>query len=77
MHHGAWISNELPGAFPDIARRTQARGAAGHFLMSLNGEPVAWTDPHSATLQWVALDGRPPSSLARAYSVLLAVYLMS
>ena len=28
MHHGAWISNELPGVFPDIARRTPARGAA-------------------------------------------------
>jgi len=41
MHHGAWISNELPGVFPDIARRTQARGAAGRFLMSLNGGSVA------------------------------------
>lgn len=54
MQHGAWISNEKPGVFPDIARRAQVRGPAGHFLMSLNSAPVAWTDPHGAALEWIA-----------------------
>ena len=49
MRLGTWISNEMPGVFPDIARRAGARGAAGRFLLSLNGTPVAWTDPHGAS----------------------------
>ncbi|MGB9365028.1 MAG: DUF2332 domain-containing protein [Xanthobacteraceae bacterium] len=54
MQHGTWISNEMPGVFPEIAKRAPARGPAGHFLMALNGTPVAWTDPHGASLEWIA-----------------------
>jgi hypothetical protein len=54
MQHGTWISNEMPGVFPDIAKRAPARGPADHFLMALNGAPVAWTDPHGASLEWIA-----------------------
>lgn len=54
MQHGTWISNEMPGVFPEVAKRAQARGPAGHFLMALNGTPVAWTDPHGASLEWIA-----------------------
>jgi hypothetical protein len=54
MQCGTWISNEMPGVFPDIAKRASARGPAGHFLMALNGTPVAWTDPHGASLEWIA-----------------------
>jgi hypothetical protein len=54
MQHGTWISNEMPGVFPEIAKRAPARGPAGHFLMALNGAPVAWTDPHGASLEWIA-----------------------
>ena len=54
MQHGTWISNEMPGVFPDIAKRAPVRGPAGHFLMALNGTPVAWTDPHGASLEWIA-----------------------
>jgi hypothetical protein len=49
----AWISNEAPGVFPDIARRLPSRGPSGHFLLSLNGDPVAWTDPHGARIDWL------------------------
>jgi len=49
-----WISNEMPGVFPEIARRTDMRGAPGRFLMALNGAPVAWNDPHGASLDWIA-----------------------
>jgi hypothetical protein len=53
MRLGTWISNEMPGVFPDIARRT-ARGAPGRFMVSVDGSPVAWTDPHGALLDWIA-----------------------
>jgi len=41
-----WLCNEAPGAFPEIAKRATVPGANGRFLLSLNGSPVAWTDPH-------------------------------
>jgi hypothetical protein len=48
------ISNEAPVVFPDIAARTEPKGAPGHFLLSVNGAPVAWTDPHGMSLEWIA-----------------------
>ena len=53
MRLGTWISNEMPGVFPDIARRAGACGAAGRFLLSVNGTPVAWTDPHGRSIDWI------------------------
>jgi hypothetical protein len=50
---GTWVSNETPGVFPAIAQRTE-RGAPGRFLLSLDGAPIAWTDPHGACLDWIA-----------------------
>lgn len=49
-----WISNEVPGAFPDIASRAAAIAAPGRFLLSVNGAPAAWSDPHGASLEWIA-----------------------
>jgi hypothetical protein len=46
-----WISNETPGVFPSSA--VPAGGAPGHFLMSVNGSAVAWTDPHGAAIEWL------------------------
>jgi hypothetical protein len=48
-----WISNESPRIFPNIAQRTVARGPQGSFLLSANGVPIAWTDPHGASLEWI------------------------
>lgn len=48
-----WIANEAPGVFPDIAARAARSGPDGWFLVSVNGEPVAWTDPHGAGLEWI------------------------
>ena len=53
MRLGTWISNEMPDVFPDIARRVGVRGAPGRFLLSVNGTPVAWTDPHGRSIDWV------------------------
>ena len=49
-----WISSEPPGVFPDIASRAGKSGVPGRFLLSMNGSPVAWSDPHGASLEWIA-----------------------
>jgi hypothetical protein len=56
-----WISNEAPGVFPDIARAAPPPGMPGAFLLSVNHRPIAWTDPHGASLDWIA----GPETLAR------------
>jgi hypothetical protein len=48
-----WVANESPRVFPAIAARTGS-GPAGRFLLSVNGSPVAWTDPHGAAIDWIA-----------------------
>jgi hypothetical protein len=53
MRLGTWISNEMPDVFPDIARRVGVRGAPGRFLLSVNGTPVAWTDSHGRSIDWI------------------------
>ena len=49
-----WISNEAPGVFPDIASRAGTPTRRGEFLLAVNGVPVAWTDPHGASMRWIA-----------------------
>jgi hypothetical protein len=49
-----WISNEARQIFPDIAQRIVEHGTRGSFLLSANGTPIAWTDPHGASLKWIA-----------------------
>ena|SRR5258708_27497820 len=48
-----WIANETPRVLPDIAARAGREGPKGAFLMSVNGVPVAWTDPHGASVDWI------------------------
>ncbi len=48
-----WISNEYPGVFPEMASVAGERGVPGRFLLAMNGSPVAWTDPHGASLEWI------------------------
>jgi len=50
----AWISNEVPRVFPDIAEKCPTSGPPGAFLLAVNGEPTAWTDPHGAWIEWIA-----------------------
>lgn len=47
-----WISNEVPSVFPEIAKRAPSPPSAGHFLLSINAEPVAWTGPHGQSIDW-------------------------
>jgi hypothetical protein len=48
-----WISNEAPRVFPQIAARAATPGPPGHFLLAVNATPVAWTDPHGASIDWI------------------------
>jgi len=49
-----WVSNEFPRAFPSIATRAGTNWPPGRFLLSVNRSPIAWTDPHGASLAWIA-----------------------
>ncbi len=49
-----WISNEAPFVFPDIAAKLTGPVRRGAFLLAVNGEPTAWTDPHGAWIEWIA-----------------------
>jgi hypothetical protein len=49
-HH--WIANEAPSVFPEIAARAGTT-PVGRFLLSLDGTPIAWTDPHGAAIDWI------------------------
>jgi hypothetical protein len=48
-----WVSNEVPRVFPEIAERASRPGPPGAFLLAVNGEPMAWTDPHGAWIDWL------------------------
>ena len=47
-----WISNEPPSLFPEIAQQLSSPWPGGLFLLSMNGRPIAWTDPHGLILDW-------------------------
>ena len=53
-HSAVWGSNEAPMEFPDIASSTKRQGPPGAFLVAVNGEPMAWADPHGAWIDWLA-----------------------
>jgi hypothetical protein len=47
-----WISNEVPSVFPDIAEAAPPASRRGMFLLSINGDAVAWTSPHGESIRW-------------------------
>ncbi len=49
-----WISNENPPVFPEIVARAPLPTPRARFLLSVNGEPKAWTGPHGQSLDWFA-----------------------
>jgi hypothetical protein len=57
-----WIANEDANVLPDVAgqlREDERTLHRGDFLLSLNGAPIAWTDPHGTWVQWRADCGLP------------------
>jgi len=49
-----WISNEPPGLFPEMTQGLTTTTPLRPFLLSMNQRPVAWTDSHGASLDWIA-----------------------
>jgi hypothetical protein len=49
----AWLSNEAPHVFPSIKEQLPRPGPPGAFLLSLDGRPMAWTDPHGGWIEWI------------------------
>ena len=49
-----WIANESPRVFPEHPEGAGEPPSGGHFLMAVNDAPVAWTDPHGASIEWIA-----------------------
>jgi hypothetical protein len=52
--NAVWITNETPDVFPFIWAKAGNRRMPGNFLLAVNGEPVAWTDHHGASMRWIA-----------------------
>ena len=56
-----WIANETPRVLFRTSPGAPVRGGPkGSFLLSVNGVPVAWTDPHGASVDWI---GAPPGQI--------------
>lgn len=55
--NAVWISNEAPGVLPEIDRRSAVEVPANRFILSVDGNPVAFTGPHGQALDWI--DGVP------------------
>ncbi|MQA74882.1 MAG: DUF2332 family protein [Solirubrobacterales bacterium] len=48
-----WIANESPGLLRDTARSDEP-WPSGRFLLTQDGLPLAWTDPHGASIDWLS-----------------------
>ena len=48
-----WISNEGPQVFPGLAP-VAPPPRNGMFVLSVNGQPKAWTEPHGGGMHWIS-----------------------
>jgi hypothetical protein len=49
-----WISNEVPSVFPELAGAAPPPPSPGHFLLAVDGKPLAWTGAHGQSIEWFA-----------------------
>ena len=49
-----WISNEAQSVFPELTKAAPPPANKGHFLLAVDGKPVAWTGPHGQSIDWFA-----------------------
>src|SRR3954452_25198958 len=54
-----WVANEAPDVLTDPGDEPWPRG---RFLLTCDGRPVAWTDPHGTTIDWL---GAAPGNTRR------------
>jgi hypothetical protein len=48
-----WISNESPDLLSEVAGKVNEPVPSDQFLLSMNGEPLAVTDPHGQSIRWL------------------------
>lgn len=48
-----WISNESPEVMPEIAAKLDREPPPDRFLLSVDGEPVAFTGAHGQSIEWL------------------------
>ena len=51
-----WVANEPPGVVELEQPPRPGPAPGGEVLLSLDAEPLAWTDPHGAWMRWLAAD---------------------
>ena len=49
-----WVANEHPSLLTDHPPAASNPWPSGRFVLTRNAEPVAWTDPHGAAIDWLA-----------------------
>ncbi|TFC86017.1 DUF2332 domain-containing protein [Cryobacterium sp. TMT1-21] len=56
-----WLSNEGRSVVPAVTERLRARPAAStDFVLALDAEPIAFTEPHGRALHWLDERGSSP-----------------
>ena len=50
--NAVWLCNESPRVFPQFSAGLVSNGA-GRFLLTRNGEALAWTGPHGQSVDWI------------------------
>jgi hypothetical protein len=48
-----WVGNEAPLVFTVISAKASQPRLPHHLRLSLNEEPIAWTDLHGASIVWL------------------------
>ena len=49
-----WVTNEAPGVAGAPPATSPPADVVGPFVLARDGQPVAWTDPHGASIDWLA-----------------------
>jgi hypothetical protein len=50
-----WISNEAPSVFPELTKMAPPSPSPSHFLLAVDGKPIAWAGPHGQSIDWFAV----------------------
>jgi hypothetical protein len=48
-----WVCNETPEIVSDFVATSRQPPSSGSFLLSADRQPVAWTDPHGRSIEWI------------------------
>jgi hypothetical protein len=48
-----WVSNESPEIVSDIVATPRRPPSSGSFLLFVDRQPTAWTDPHGRSIEWI------------------------